>query len=321
MPHRILVTRRVFPQALELLGAHGEVDYHDPGPPPGRLADHIAGAHALVCQLTDPITADVLRAGAGTLRIVANVAVGHDNVDLVTARELGIAVTNTPDVLTESTADLTFALLLAAARRLPESERYLRAGRWQGFTLDLLCGHDVHGAALGIVGMGRIGRAVARRARGFAMRVLYHAQRPLAPQLEAELGVQRASLDDLLRQADFVTLHVPLRADTARLIGRRELHLMQPSAFLVNTSRGGVVDEEALVEALATRRIAGAALDVFTSEPHVPAALLALDNVVLTPHVGSATRATRAGMALLAARNVVAVLQGRAPLTPVGAGT
>jgi glyoxylate reductase len=277
--------------------------------PAAALARRLRDVDGLVCMLTDRIDAALL-AGAPRLHAVANRAVGYDNIDLRTAAARGIVVTNTPDVLTETSADLAFALILAAARRVCEGDRLIRAGRWRGWSPDLLLGRDVHGATLGIVGLGRIGAAVARRARGFGMRILYHQRRAI-PRPPA--GATRVSLARLLAGSDIVSLHVPLTTATHHLIGSRELAHMRRGAILVNTSRGAVVDETALIRALASRRLAAAGLDVFAREPRVPAALRALPNVVLTPHVASATTATRARMALVAAQNLAAVLAGRRP--------
>lgn len=318
MKPRVLVTRRVYPQAIAVLQEHCAVDYRDTpevmdAETLGRRLRHAAG---VVCQLTDPLSAEVIGAAPG-LRVIAQIAVGHDNVDVAAATARGIVVTNTPDVLTESTADLTMALLLATARRLPQAERFLRAGRWQRWAVDLLAGTDVHGRTLGIVGLGRIGRAVARRARGFGMRLLYAAPRPAPEEVAGELQARHVPLDQLLARSDFVTLHVPLTAATRHLIGVDELARMPRHALLINTSRGPVVDEAALCAALEEGVIAGAGLDVFEREPEVTAGLLRLDNVVLLPHVGSATVATRTRMCTLAAENCVAVLTGGRPPTPV----
>jgi len=281
--------------------------------PAAALAGAVRRADGILCLLTDRIDAALL-ATAPRLRVVANCAVGYDNVDLAAAAMRGIVVTNTPDVLTETSADLAFALILAAARRVCEGDRLVRAGRWRGWSPDLLLGRDVHGATLGIVGLGRIGTAVARRARGFGMRVLYHQRRPAR---RPPAGVTRVSLARLLAAADIVSLHVPLTAATRHLIGPRELARMRRDAILVNTSRGAVVDEAALVRALTSGKLAAAGLDVFAREPHVGRELRALRNVVMTPHVASATTATRARMAVVAARNVAAALAGRRPPNPV----
>ena len=254
---------------------------------------------------------------APRLRVIANVGVGYDNIDVNACTRRRIVVTNTPDVLTETTADLSFALLMAVARRVVEGDRYVREGRWRYTLWECLWGADIYGKTLGVYGLGRIGKAVARRARGFSMRVLYYdIVRPTFA-LEQELGAQFVDRETLLREADFLTLHVPLTPATHHLISVRELALLKPTAFLINAARGKVVDEVALVEALESRRIAGAGLDVFEQEPQVHPVLLTLPNVVLTPHVGSATYETRLAMAMLAADNLLAVLEGCRPPNPV----
>lgn len=314
MKPRVLVTRHVYPATIPILQEHCVVDYHDhqDGLDTARLTRRLQHAHGVVCQLTDPLDAAVI-AAAPQLRVISQIAVGVDNIDVAAATARRIVVTHTPGVLTEATADLTFALLLATARRLPEAERFLRAGQWQRWHVDLLCGADVHGRTLGIVGFGRIGQAVARRARGFGMRVLYCSRSAAPAELEHKLGAHRVPLDLLLRESDFVSLHVPSTADTHHLIGVEQLCAMKRSAFLINTARGAVVDERALVAALEEGLIAGAGLDVFAAEPQVPAALLALPNVVLLPHVGSAVTSVRSLMCALAARDCVAVLTGERP--------
>ncbi len=318
MNNRVLVTRRIYPEALALLEAAARVDYHDTaeGLSAAELEAAVADKHAIVCQLTDRIDAAVIDAGAD-LKVIANVAVGYDNIDLAAASARGIVVTNTPGVLTETTADLAFALMLAAGRRIVEADRFLRAGRWRRWQIDLLCGHDVHQKTLGILGFGRIGRAVARRARGFGMRMLYHSPAPVAARVEREHGVEYADRESLFRRADYLSIHVPLNEHTRHLVGANELELMKPTAVLVNTSRGPVVDEAALARALASRRIAAAGLDVFEAEPEVSPKLIGLDNVVLVPHIGSASIETRTRMCTMAAENAIAVLQGERPPNPV----
>jgi glyoxylate reductase len=317
----ILITRRTFPAALDLFDRAGlTYDHNEADTPlsPAGLAQRLRGARALMPLLTDTVDAPLMDA-APTLEIIANVAVGYNNVDVAAARERGITVTNTPGVLTGATADLTMALLLAAARRIPEGDAYVRAGRFHGWELfQPHLGLDVTGQTLGIVGMGRIGSAVARRAHlGFHMPILYTSPSPV-PEIEAELDARRVPLATLLRESDYVSLHVPLTGDTRHLIGAAELAQMKPGAILINTARGPIVDEAALVAALQANTIAGAALDVYEDEPALHPGLLSLhEHIVLLPHLGSATTTTRQNMALTAARNIFAVLSGQPPLNPV----
>ncbi|MEQ1634839.1 MAG: D-glycerate dehydrogenase [Planctomycetota bacterium] len=318
MKPRVFVTRKVYPAAIAILQEDFVVDYRDTYEiaDPDTLKRKLKLADGVVCQLTDAITKDILQ-DADKLKVVSQVAVGHDNIDVAAATARGIVVTNTPGVLTESTADLTFALILSVARRVPEAERYLRSGSWKRWDIDLLAGIDPHQKTLGIVGMGRIGQAVARRAAGFSMRILYSAPRRLDEALERELRAQHVPLRLLLQQSDFVTLHVPYRESTHHLIGIDELAVMKRGAFLINTSRGSIVHEAALVAALEEKMLSGAGLDVFEHEPKVDAGLLAMDNVVLLPHIASATIATRTRMCTLAAENCAAVLKGVLPKNPV----
>lgn len=311
------MTRRIPSAVLSRLGEACEVDLYDGDGaiPRDALLARIAGQHALMCLLTDRIDAAVLDA-APSLRIVANIAVGYDNVDTAAARARGIIVTNTPDVLTDATAEFTWGLILAVTRRISEGERLVRRGEWKGWALDFLLGSQLGGKQLGIVGFGRIGRAVAARASVFGMRVAYadlNRERASAP----EAAFQRLPLDDLLASSDVISFHVPLTPDTRHLIDRRSLLRLKRSAYIVNTSRGPVIDEEALAWALRERIIAGAALDVYEQEPAIHPDLLGLENVILAPHLGSATVETRTAMADLAARNVLAVLSGQPPLTRV----
>jgi glyoxylate reductase len=286
--------------------------------PRERWLAELADADALICLLSDHVDAEVIDR-APRLRVIANYAVGHDNIDVVAAAGRGVLVANTPDVLTEATADLAFALLLAAARRLGEGERLLRAGGWRGWAPDLLHGVEVAGQTLGIVGLGRVGRAVARRAQGFAMTVLAaghgRARSATTPEPAAAdvPGVTAVTLDELYARADFVSLHCPLTADTRHLIDAGALARMKPTAVLVNTARGDVVDEDALVDALERGHLAGAGLDVFTGEPRVNPRLLTAPRLVLLPHLGSATAGARARMGELCARAVAAVLAGERP--------
>ncbi len=312
---QIFITRKIFPEALALLEEHG-LAYEMNAGPPLRKAELLAKVReaevaGLICLLSDRIDREVLEAGKA-LKVVANVAVGYDNIDLQAASELGVMVTNTPEVLTEATADLTFGLILALARRIVEGDKLVREGGFHGWELDLLLGAEVHHKTLGIVGLGRIGQAVARRARGFGMEVLY-SDPVRRPELERELEAQFISLEELLQRSDFVSLHLPLTPQTRHLLGKKELGLMKPTAFLINVARGPIVDEAALVEALKAGRLAGAALDVFEHEPEVHPELLELANVVLTPHIGSAGRETRVKMAIMAAENVIAALAGQRP--------
>ena len=310
----VFVTRALPGDTLPRLEAAAEVEvWPEESPPPHKeIVRRAADADALLTMLSDPIDAEVLDAGT-RLRVVANMAVGYDNVDVPAATERGILVTNTPGVLTETTADLAFALLLAAARRVAEGDRLTRTGGWKAWHPSFLLGRDVHGATLGIVGLGQIGLAVARRARGFDMRLLYHS-RTRRPEAESELGLEFVELEQLLKESDFVSLHVFLSPQTRHLIGERELALMKPTAILVNTTRGPVVDQRALYRALKERRIAAAGLDVAEEEP-IPLddPLLTLDNVTITPHVGSASVATRGKMAAMAVENVLAALRGEQP--------
>jgi glyoxylate reductase len=307
---RVLVTRQLPAGGLDPLVAAGHELVQRDGDEPYTTDELVALApevDAIVCILTDRIHAAVLRAGAPRLQVVANVAVGYDNIDVAAASELGIAVCNTPGVLDETTADLAFLLILAACRRATDAEADLRAGRWTGFHIGDFLGVDVHGATLGIVGYGRIGRAVARRGSGFGMEVLHHTRR------DTGIGGWVAELDDLLRRSDIVSLHVPLHDATRGLIDARRLALMKPSAVLVNTARGPVVDEEALAAALEEGTIFAAGIDVYEREPAVHPRLLAAPHAVLLPHIGSATEATRRRMAQLASDGAVAVLRGDRP--------
>ena len=310
---KVLVTRDLPGDAISRLRERYSVDLPTPDEEisHGRLVEHLVDKQGLLCLLTDRIDTEVL-ANAPLLKVISVCAVGYNNVDVKEATRRGILVTNTPGVLRETTADLAWALLLAAARRIPEGDRTVRSGRFVGWSPSLLLGHDVHGKTLGIVGMGDIGTAVARRAAGFGMRILYHNRNP-SP-LATEVGAEMASLDHLLSNADFVSLHVPLSQSTRHLIGKRELDMMKPTAILINVSRGEVIDEAALVEALRKGRIASAGLDVFENEPKLAPGLVGLANVVLAPHIGSASVETREKMTQMAVKNLVDGLEGRRPL-------
>jgi len=311
---QVLITRQVPEAGLEMVRRACEIhlDLRDQQLTHEAMCQAVVGKSGIMCLSTDRIDARVLEAG-GALKVVANVAAGYDNIDVPAATQRGILVTNTPGAVTESTADLTWGLMLSIARRIPEGERYIRAGQWDEWRLMFMLGRDIHAQTLGIVGMGRIGQAVARRAAGFGMRVLYHNRKRLEPTVEAELGTTWVEFSTLLRQADFVSLHVPLTTETRHCIGEAELRMMQPTAYLINTARGPVVDESALIRALQQGWIAGAGLDVFEHEPHVPQTLRELDNVVMVPHIGSASVATRDKMAVMAAQNLVAALRGERP--------
>lgn len=314
MKPKILVTREVFDETLAFLAQHCEVESNqeDIALDPEALARKLADKDGVMCALTDRMDAKLLER-CPRLRAVANIAVGYNNIDLAACTARGVMATNTPGVLDDSTADLAWALMLAAARRITEVERRVRGGEWKGWRLKQWLGTDVHHATLGIIGMGRIGQAIARRAAGFEMRVLYHNRKRLAPEIERRLNAAYAEKADLLRQSDFVVLQVPYSPDTHHLIGAAELKQMKPSAILVNSTRGGVVDDAALVAALKSGVIRAAGLDVFENEPHLHHGFLELDNVVLVPHVGSSTEATRRAMAMTAAENLVAALAGGAP--------
>ncbi len=316
MTPKLLVTRQVFPEVLAALREAFEVQDNPDDASWSReeLLARVADRDALYVVASDRVDRELLDA-APQLRIVATGSVGYNHVDVAACRERGIPVTNTPDVLTEATADMAWALLMATARRVTESERWLREGRWQRWAWDQFLGQDVHGATLGIVGMGRIGSAIARRAFGFGMRVLYSNRSRAAA--EAQLGATWVPLEELLRGADHVVLVLPYSPQTHHLVGERELAMMKPTATLVNIARGGIVDDAALARALAERRIAAAGLDVYENEPALHPGLLAAPSVVLTPHIGSATRSSRLGMAMLAADNLRAWAAGRPLLTPV----
>lgn len=314
MTPRILVTRENFPEVLEHLRARFEVDDNQADVPlsPEALRARLADKDGALISGFDRIDGALL-AACPRLKAVCNIAVGYNNIDLAACTERGVVATNTPEVLSETTADHAFALLMAAARRVTESERWLREGRWRGWKNDQFLGQDVHHATLGVVGMGQIGQPIARRGRGFGMTILYHNRSRVPPEVEAELGTRRVELHELLRQADFVCLALPYAPAAHHLIGERELALMKPTAILVNIARGGIVDDAALVAALKGRRIAGAGLDVFEGEPALHPGFLELDNVALTPHIGSASRATRLAMGMTAAANLIAALAGERP--------
>jgi glyoxylate reductase len=317
MAKSIFISRGLCHEALPLVPKDFTVDLNGHEHPLSRqdLLGRLQGKQGLICQITDTIDDEVLSTPG--LQVVSNVAVGYNNIDVTAAKRRGVVVTNTPDVLTETTADFAWALLMAAARRVVEADRYARSGEWTQWKWDLLWGLDVFGKTLGVLGFGRIGRAVARRALGFGMRVLYHDTVRCPAETERELKATYVDRDTLLRESDFVSLHVLLMPDTRHLIDERALRTMKKTAVLVNAARGPIVDEAALVRALTERWIAAAGLDVFEEEPKIHPGLLPLTNLVMAPHIASASFDTRVAMSTLAVKNCVAVLEGKPPITPV----
>lgn len=313
MKPKVFVSRPLPPEVIARIRERCDVDVHPADEPlkPGPLGEKCRDADGLIA-VGVRVNEEVLKA-APRLRVVANAGVGYDNIDVAACTARRIVVTNTPGVLTDTTADLAFALLMAVARRVVECDRYVREGRWERWAWSMLWGAAVHHKTLGLYGFGRIGQAMARRGRGFEMRVLYHQRRRAPEEVEREVGAQYVDCETLLKESDFLSLHVPLTPETHHAIGARELGRMKPAAFLINTARGKVVDEEALIAALEQGKISGAGLDVFEHEPHPHPKLLAMPNVVLIPHLGSATADTRFQMASLAAENLLAALDGRRP--------
>lgn len=314
MKPKVLVTREVFDETLELLGRHFDVESNqaDTPLPPDDLARRLADKAGALTTLTDRVDESLL-GKCPRLKAVCNIAVGFNNFDLKACTAHGAMVTNTPGVLDAATADFTWALILATARRLTEAEAWLRAGQWHGWKVKQFLGMDVHGATLGIVGMGHIGQAVALRAAGFDMNVLYYNRKRIAPELERECRATYVPFDELLARADIVTLHTPYSPETHHLIGAAQLSKMKPTAILIHAARGGVVDDIALIEALKQKKIAAAGLDVFENKPKFNPEFLKLANVVLAPHIASATVSTRRNMTMLAAKNLVAALTGERP--------
>jgi glyoxylate reductase len=318
---RVVITGRIPTEGVELLqaGGHDVWAWDEPTPMPrATLLDAVVGAEAIVSLLTEKIDGELLDAAGSQLRVVANVAVGYNNIDVPACRDRNVVATNTPGVLTDATADIAMALILMSTRRLAAGERVIRSGEpWQ-WGMFYMLGSAIQGRRLGVIGMGAIGAATARRAKAFGMTIAYSNRNPVSDELAAELGCERLEMDELLRTSDIVSLHCPYSPATHHLIGSEQLAMMKPAAHLINTARGPVVDEAALVEALRARQIGGAGLDVFENEPQLAAGLAQLDNAVLIPHLGSATVETRTAMATLAARNALAILAGVAPLTPIG---
>ncbi|MBK7016331.1 MAG: D-glycerate dehydrogenase [Sulfuritalea sp.] len=314
MKPRILVAREVFPEVLEHLRPHFEVDDNQADVILGvdGLKRRLADKAGVMTAVSDPVNAEVI-AAAPHLKAVCNFAVGYNNIDLAACTRAGIMATNTPGVLDDTTADLAWALLMATARHIQTSEHWLRAGHWQGFRMMDWLGTDVHHATLGILGMGRIGQAVARRALGFDMKVIYHNRSRLPAEKEAACRATWVDKEALLREADFLVLLLPYSPESHHIIGAAELALMKPTAHLINVARGGIVDDAALISALRQRRLSGAALDVFEGEPALNPGFLELDNVALTPHIGSSSRATRLAMAMTAANNLIAAISGQRP--------
>lgn len=312
---KIFLTRHVFPEVVADLARQFEVDHNvsDDILPAEALRARAQSCEGIMTTIADRIDAAFFDA-CPAMKVVSNIAVGYNNIDVAAATARGVKVTNTPGVLDDTTADLTFALLMAAARRITETEARLRRGEWKkGFALQQWLGTDIHHATLGIIGMGRIGQTIAKRASGFEMNILYNNRTQLSTEKEQALNARYVSQEELLRTSDFVVVMVPYSKDTHHLIGEKELAMMKPSAIFINTARGGVADDVALVAALKTRRIAGAGIDVFENEPALHREFLDLENVVLTPHIGSASLATRMNMAKLAATNLSAALRGEAP--------
>ncbi len=311
---RIVVTREVFDETIAFLEGHCEVEANQADVPltAAQIAQRLKDAQALMCSLTDKVDAELI-AQCPHLKVVANIAVGYNNIDIAACSARGIMVTNTPGVLDDSTADLAWTLMLATARRLTEVEANIRSGDWTGWRLKQWLGVDVHHATLGIIGMGRIGQVIARRAAGFDMRVIYHNRTRLDAAIEQRLNATWVTRDELLAQADFVVLQMPYSQETHHLIGAKELARMKPTAILINSTRGGVVDDAALIDALTAGTIRAAGLDVFENEPKLNPGFLALKNVVLSPHIGSSTETTRRAMAMTAAANAVAALSGAVP--------
>jgi lactate dehydrogenase-like 2-hydroxyacid dehydrogenase len=311
---KVLSTRPLFEAARKILNEHFEVEYWKD---PERISRHellkrVAGKDALVCLLTEKVNEELLEA-APRLRIAATVSVGHDNIDLAACTKHKVVATNTPGVLDDTTADFAWTLIMAVARRLIEADAWMRSGTWPGWDLDQLCGGDVWGKTLGIIGFGRIGRGVARRSQGFNMRVIYHDAQRVSPEVEKELHAEFVDLDRLFAESDFISVHVPLLPSTRHLINAQNLAKMKPTAYLINTSRGPVVDEAALAAALQAKKLAGAGLDVYENEPKAHPALIERKDVILAPHIASASVETRTKMAVMAAENVVALFQGKRP--------
>jgi len=319
--YKIFVTSKISDSALNILKSVGEVEVWDKEETLNgeALIEQLKDKDAVLTMVNNVVTDDIIRQ-APRLKVIGNCGVGYNNIDIDSAEKHGVIVTNTPDVLNDATADLTWALILGIARRIVEADKFVRAGKFTGWLPHLFIGNMVYGKKLGIIGLGRIGRAVCERAKGFHMEVYYYNRNPLPKAQEEVLNATYKNLEDLLKECDYITIHAPLNEDSYHLIGRDELNLMKKDAYLINTSRGPLIDEQALYEHLKDGKIAGAALDVYEHEPEIVEGLLELDNVILLPHIGSATYETRTKMAELAANNIANVLSGKEPLTPVTKG-
>lgn len=319
--YKIFVTSKISDSALNILKSVGEVEVWDKEETLNgeALIEQLKDKDAVLTMVNNVVTDDIIRQ-APRLKVIGNCGVGYNNIDIDSAEKHGVIVTNTPDVLNDATADLTWALILGIARRIVEADKFVRAGKFTGWLPHLFIGNMVYGKKLGIIGLGRIGRAVCERAKGFHMEVYYYNRNPLPKAQEEVLNATYKNLEDLLKECDYITIHAPLNEDSYHLIGRDELNLMKKDAYLINTSRGPLIDEQALYEHLKDGKIAGAALDVYEHEPEIVEGLLGLDNVILLPHIGSATYETRTKMAELAANNIANVLSGKEPLTPVTKG-
>jgi len=318
---KVFVTGKLSDKAFDALQNFAQVDAYESDDPMPReqVEARLAGKDALVCILGDKVDSHLFQKRP-QLKLVANVAVGYDNINIADANNAGVLITNTPGVLDNATADLAFGLLLSAARRIVEADGFVRRGEWKGWKRELMLGAELHGKTLGIVGMGRIGKAVAKRARAFGLNIIYARKgedKKADDALKKAFEAERVTLSELCKRADFISIHCPLGQETRHLLGKAEFALMQPHCVLVNTSRGAVIDEEAMIEALENNRIAGCGLDVFEREPHVPERLIALPNVVLAPHIGSATKETRAGMDELAVKGLVEAFSGKLPANAV----
>lgn len=314
MSKKILISQKIPKEAVEIARNNFEVDYNeDENPlPPEELKRRLKDKNGIVCLLTDIMNGEVMDA-APNLEVISNVAVGYDNIDVNAATERNIAVTNTPGVLTDTTADLAWSLIMSVARRIAEADKYMRSGKWKGWGVMQWWGSDVHHATLGILGFGRIGKVVAKRAKGFEMKVLYHDAFRAPEEEEKELNVTFVSKETLLKESDFVSVHVPLMPETVHIVGENEMKMMKPTAFLINTSRGPTVDEKALVKALKNKEIAGAGLDVYEKEPIMEPELKDMNNVVVLPHIASASIKTRTRMGTMAAENCVVALKEEIP--------